>query len=217
MALAHKNTARDVAHRLYPVRIRIDMLTAIYHLWSYRRLHRAVTALDAMFHAPLPQPPSHALPSHEYGIAASLWNIQWAIDSDEARFAREMTVPLHNNARVSLRTYVRMLKDRMSTATKRGLFDDLDDPDPAIEEERERQLHALILEARACLTFAFAHDQRWRRLIMHPPGHLFDECAPDRDEAAAFVDYCIVLTSAFIDEQVTLTQVAEMASEKWMD
>jgi hypothetical protein len=215
-----QNVSAVAVATLYPVRTRMDMLTATYLVWSYRHLHRTITALDALMHTPALSPPLTSLPPHEYSLAASLWKLQWSIESQESRFAREMMIPIEGHIAVSLRAYVRGLKDRMASAVKRGLFDDLEDDEddglPGTEVQKNAESRVLILETRACLTFAFSHDVRWRRVVMRPPGHLFDESAPDRDLAAAFVDRCVSLTKAFIDGHLTLIQVAEDAARCWL-
>lgn len=201
-----------------PVKIQLDMLTAIYCQWSYRHLHRGIVALDALMHTPPLSEPQfkHGQSVHEYTMAVSLWLLQWEIESEEARFSREMLIPVEGGIGVSLRAYVRGLTARMADAGRAGIFDDLDHDDAAATLKAMEKAQ-LVLEARACMTFALAHDVRWRRVIMHTPDHLFRECPPtNNDRMHLFVDTCVQLTARFIDGDLTLAQVAEMATHAWL-
>lgn len=208
------------APRFKPVHWRLDILTALYRTWSYIHVHRALVAFDALA-MPMPTAPPRfttAVAPSDHAAAVNYWLTQTSIDAEEARFTREMPIPVHDErGHVSLRAYVSGLVERMESAGRRGLFDDLDDMDDGSSSAAARDALKtdLVAEARACLTFALAYDVRWRRLVMAPPGHLFRECAPDIALVRPFVAECVRLTRAFLDRELTLAEVAQEAADAW--
>lgn len=215
----HPTTLLSLRTQAAPLREQVDILTAIYCHWSYRHVHRAVVALSALMHTPPPPEPqlTQCNSPHEYAMAVSMWMLQWETESHEARFAREMPIPVEGGHSVSLRTYVRGLAERMKSAGKAGIFEDLDDDNDGIVAERALEKTQLVLEARACLTFALAHDVRWRRVIMRTPVHLFRERSPDNNtRMRCFVDACVAITDRFLRGELTLIGVAEAAAQAWL-
>jgi hypothetical protein len=211
-------TAQIAQQRQASIHAQVDVLTATYCQWPYRHLHRAMVALDALMHTPpLSEPQFKPGQSpHEYSMAVSLWMLQWSIESEEARFAREMLIPVEGGIGVSLRAYVRGLVARMTAAGRVGIFDDLDGDDSAAKL-KDAEKAQLVLEARACLTFALAHDVRWRRVVMRTPVHLFRECPPANDaRTRQFIDLCVQLTGRFIHGELSLAEVAEAATRAWL-
>ena len=192
---------------------RCDVLTALFGYWTPLRVRRFLVAMNAIIWEPMPS----VMPLNDEVqqlCARAIHALLADMEYDAAQFARHATMILPNQQAVSFRVYVHDLIMRFEKNAN-TLFADLEDDSDATA--RTNECNALVKEAQAVITMLIVHDARISSYITQQlPSEYFKELAPPPPKMATFKRYCIELSTAFFNGEITLANLADSAHDRWL-